>query len=456
MNISIVQAMIDAIDKPAIFINQNYIIEAVNAPYRDTYPVNIKLGYSTCYQVSHRNNKPCDQCGEQCPMQQSKTTGRAASVVHIHSTSEGQSYCDILMRPIFDGNGDLLGYLEILDKLAFASNRPAAGKMIGESEAFKTMLNKINRAANSDIAVLLHGETGTGKELVSQALHSSSSRADKPFVVIECTGLSDSLLESELFGYEKGAFTGATSNKKGLVEAAEGGTLFFDEVGDIPLAMQVKLLRLFETQTYRPVGSVVSKKANFRLVCASHKNLKKMVERGEFRRDLYYRIAGFPISLPSLRERQSDIALIATHFLAQSQEKKRFSKKTLEKLSSYTFPGNIRELRNIVEQAILLADETVIYESDLPDLDDDFTGEDLNPVANSNGKYVRKADVKGLVNPENKIMTLEEAEHAYLAEVYDTFKGDINQLADQLGVSTRTLYRKLNKAGIKAGINEHN
>lgn len=456
MNISIVQAMIDAIDKPAIFINQNYIIEAVNAPYRDTYPVDIKLGYSTCYQVSHRNSKPCDQCGEQCPMQESKKSGRAASVVHIHSTSEGQSYCDILMRPIFDGNGDLLGYLEILDKLAFASNRPAAGKMIGESEAFKTMLNKINRAANSDIAVLLHGETGTGKELVSQALHSSSSRADKPFVVIECTGLSDSLLESELFGYEKGAFTGATSNKKGLVEAAEGGTLFFDEVGDIPLAMQVKLLRLFETQTYRPVGSVVSKKANFRLVCASHKNLKKMVERGEFRRDLYYRIAGFPISLPSLRERQSDIALIATHFLAQSQEKKRFSKKTLEKLSSYTFPGNIRELRNIVEQAILLADETVIYESDLPDLDDDFTGEDLSPAANSNGKYIRKADVKGLVNPENKIMTLEEAEHAYLAEVYDTFKGDINQLADQLGVSTRTLYRKLNKAGIKAGINEHN
>ena len=450
MNISIVQAMIDAIDKPAIFINQNYIIEAVNAPYRDTYPVNIKLGYSTCYQVSHRNNKPCDQCGEQCPMQQSKATGRAASVVHIHSTSEGQSYCDILMRPIFDGNGDLLGYLEILDKLAFASNRPAAGKMIGESEAFKTMLNKINRAANSDIAVLLHGETGTGKELVSQALHSSSSRADKPFVVIECTGLSDALLESELFGYEKGAFTGATSNKKGLVEAAEGGTLFFDEVGDIPLAMQVKLLRLFETQTFRPVGSVVSKKANFRLVCASHKNLKQMVERGEFRRDLYYRIAGFPISLPSLRERQSDIALIATHFLAQSQEKKRFSKKTLEKLSSYTFPGNIRELRNIVEQAILLADETVIYESDLPDLDDDFTGEDLSPVANS--KYARKVDVKGLAKPASEIMTLEEAEHAYLAEVYDTFKGDINQLADQLGVSTRTLYRKLNKAGI----NEHN
>ncbi len=446
MNISIVQAMIDAIDKPAIFINQNYIIEAVNAPYRDTYPVNIKLGYSTCYQVSHRNSKPCDQCGEQCPMQESKKSGRAASVVHIHSTSEGQSYCDILMRPIFDGNGDLLGYLEILNKLAFASNRPAAGKMIGESEAFKTMLNKINRAANSDIAVLLHGETGTGKELVSQALHSSSSRADKPFVVIECTGLSDSLLESELFGYEKGAFTGATTNKKGLVEAAEGGTLFFDEVGDIPLAMQVKLLRLFETQTYRPVGSVVSKKANFRLVCASHKNLKKMVERGEFRRDLYYRIAGFPISLPSLRERQSDIALIAAHFLAQSHEKKRFHKTALEKLSSYAFPGNIRELRNIVDQAVLLADETVIYESDLPPLDD-FTREEH---ALMEGKYDEYPLTKSGVNLGKSIMTLDEVEDTYLAQVASTFKGDIKSLADALGVSTRTLYRKLKKAGVKA------
>ncbi|MEC8748965.1 MAG: sigma 54-interacting transcriptional regulator, partial [Pseudomonadota bacterium] len=169
--------MIDAIDKPAIFINPSYVIEAVNQPYRDTYPVDIKLGFSTCYQVSHRNSKSCDKCGEHCPMQESKATGRAASVVHVHTTSEGQSYCDILMRPIFDGSGELLGFLEILDKLSFASNRPSAGKMVGESEAFKAMLNKINRAANSDISVLLFGETGTGKELVSQALHSSSHRA---------------------------------------------------------------------------------------------------------------------------------------------------------------------------------------------------------------------------------------------------------------------------------------
>ncbi|WP_458730621.1 sigma-54 interaction domain-containing protein [Alteromonas alvinellae] len=423
--------MIDAIDKPAIFINPSYAIEAVNQPYRDTYPVDIKLGFSTCYQVSHRNSKPCDKCGEHCPMQESKATGRAASVVHVHTTSEGQSYCDILMRPIFDGSGELLGYLEILDKLSFASNQPSIGKMVGESEVFKAMLNKINRAANSDISVLLFGETGTGKELVSQALHSSSHRAGKPFVIIECTGMSDTLLESELFGYEKGAFTGATTNKKGLIETAEGGTLFFDEVGDIPLSTQVKLLRLFESQTYRPVGSVDSKKANFRLVCATHKNLKHMVETGEFRQDLYYRIAGFPINLPSLRQRKSDIALIAAHFLAMSKEKKRFHKNALEKLTNYPFPGNIRELKNIVDQAILLADESVIYDTDLPELDN-ISSDAINDALSSHGNVV----------------TLDEMERQYLRQVYTSFEGDTQQLAQALGVSTRTLYRKLKKAGV--------
>jgi len=303
--------------------------------------------------------------------------------------------------------------------------------MVGESEAFKAMLNKINRAANSDISVLLFGETGTGKELVSQALHSSSHRAGKPFVVIECTGMSDTLLESELFGYEKGAFTGATTNKKGLVEAAEGGTLFFDEVGDIPLSTQVKLLRLFESQTYRPVGSTVSKKADFRLVCASHKNLKHMVETGEFRQDLYYRIAGFPINLPSLRQRKSDIALIAAHFLAMSKEKKRFHKNALEKLTNYPFPGNIRELKNIVDQAILLADETVIYDTDLPELDN-ISSDAINDASSSHGNVV----------------TLDELERQYLRQIHTSFEGDTQQLAQALGVSTRTLYRKLKKAGV--------
>ena len=426
MNISIVQAMIDAIDKPAIFINHQYVIEAVNQPYRNTYPVDIIPGKSQCFKVSHGNTKPCDQCGESCPIQQCKDTGRTASVVHIHTTKSGQSYCDILMRPVHDANGDLLGYLEILDKLAFASNYPTKGKMIGESAAFKAMLNKINRAAKSDIAVLLQGETGTGKELVSHALHTSSHRAEKPFVVIECTGLADTLFESELFGYEKGAFTGAQSNKKGLVDAAQGGTLFFDEIGDVPLTMQVKLLRLLETQTYRPVGSVQVKKADFRLVCATHKDLKSLVEKGEFRQDLYYRIAGFPIHLPPLRERQSDIALLCSHMLHELPSKKRLHKSTIEMLTNYTYPGNIRELKNIVEQAYLLADENVIYPTDLPELVSEPT-----------------------VHTNERVLTLEAAEAKYLEKVVAKHEGSIDTLANALGVSQRTLYRKLQSLGLK-------
>lgn len=429
MNISIIQGMIDAIDKPAIFINQNYVIEAVNKPYRDTYPVNIKLGFSTCYHVSHRNNKPCDLCGEHCPMQQVKETGKTASVVHVHATSEGQDYCDILMRPIFDGEGHLLGYLEILDKLAYASSTSSEGKMIGESDAFKAMLNKINRASKSDIAVLLHGETGTGKELVSHALHTSSLRANKPFTIIECTGLTDALFESELFGYEKGAFTGAASNKKGLIETVEGGTLFLDEVGDIPLAMQVKLLRLLETKTYRPVGSVSVKKADFRLICASHKNLLTLVKEGKFRQDLYYRIAGFPIHLPPLRERDNDIALLTTHILNILGSDKTFCRSAVAMLSRYAFPGNIRELRNIVEQAVLMADERQIHPGDLPE-------------------YI-KAQTPFDEQLAPSLLSLEDAEAHYLKNTVSTYKGNIEDLADALGISVRTLYRKLQALKIK-------
>jgi len=434
MNISIIQGMIDAIDKPAIFINQDYVIEAVNKPYRDTYPVTIKLGFSTCYQVSHRNSKPCDLCGENCPMEQAKETGKTASVVHVHATNEGQSYCDIRMKPIIDGEGELLGYLEILDKLAYASNTSSEGKMVGESDAFKAMLSKINRAANSNISVLLHGETGTGKELVSHALHSSSHRAEKPFVVIECTGLTDALFESELFGHEKGAFTGAVNKKKGLIETVEGGTLFLDEVGDIPLAMQVKLLRLLETQTYRPVGSIAIKKANFRLICASHKDLLELVNAGKFRHDLYYRIAGLSIQLPPLRERNNDIVLLAKHILNTLGSDKTLSQPTLAALKKYTFPGNIRELRNIVEQAILMADDRIIEPSDLPE------------YVCASTQQTAHLSPQG----EKDIMTLAEVEAHYLKDKVDVYTGNTEDLADALGISVRTLYRKLQALKINA------
>ncbi|GGF62194.1 sigma-54 interaction domain-containing protein [Alteromonas lipolytica] len=431
MNASLIQSMINAIDKPAIFITHDYVIQAVNDAYRETYDIEVIVGTSTCHAISHRSDAPCDKHGEDCPLSQCQKTQRPSSVVHIHNTNDGKSYCDILMKPVRDEDGMTIGFLEILDRISYAAADSQRNKMIGSSDAFKQMLNRINRAAQSEIAVLLQGETGAGKELVAQAVHESSRRKEKPFVVIECTGLNESLFESELFGYEKGAFTGATNSKKGLIEVANGGTVFFDEIGDVPLNMQVKLLRLLETQCYRPVGGLKQKKADFRLVCASHKNLLNMVEKGEFRQDLYFRIAGFPIYLPALRERKEDIPLLCRHFLVTGEHRhKHFSEQALQTLQNYAFPGNIRELKSIVEQSALMSNDDDIMVSDLPP---QILG-------------MRSSESEAI---PDEVMPLEQAEQAYLEKICKHFEGSPDELANKLDVSTRTLYRKLQRYNIK-------
>jgi transcriptional regulator with PAS, ATPase and Fis domain len=430
MSISIVQAMINAIDKPAIFIDPQYTILAVNEAYRDTYENEVVVGNSRCFEISHGHTSPCDKHGEECPIQSCIQTNRTSSVVHIHNTDHGKTYCDIIMKPVKDADGITTGFLEILDRIDFASADSQTNKMIGTSEPFKNLLTKINRAAKSEIAVLLHGETGTGKELVAKALHESSRRAEKPFVVIECTGLNENLFESELFGHEKGAFTGATHAKSGLIEIASGGTVFFDEIADVPLSMQVKLLRLLETHCYRTVGGLKQRKADFRLICASHRNLLDLVESGQFRKDLYYRIAGFPISLPSLAERADDINGLILHFLSHSELRhKKFSNAALKRLSEYDYPGNIRELKNIVEQSALLANEDLIEVNDLPE---QILSRAARPQVSS-----------------SDILSLEGAEEKYLTQVCESQNMSIAELAEKLQVSTRTLYRKLQKYGLK-------
>lgn len=437
---SVIQGLINIIDKPAIFIDLNYVIVAVNNAYRDTYQTPIELGTSTCFAISHKSSKPCDQMGEACPMTECKKTSKPTSVVHIHDTHLGKQYCDIVMKPIFDENDVLMGFVEILDKIDFASVKAQKNKMLGQSDAFKTLINKVNRAAKTEISVLLQGETGTGKELVARALHDASPRKGKAFIVIECSGLPEQLFESELFGHEKGAFTGATSQKKGLVEIVEGGTLFFDEIGDVPLNMQVKLLRLIETQSFRAVGSLRQKRTDFRLICASHKNLLDMVEKGEFRKDLYYRIATFPISLPSLKTRQTDIALLAKFFLQHSEFKeKRFSDDALKKLEQYAYPGNIRELKSIVLQAAIMADDEVIYDSDVA----------IESTFNSpNTRILSPTLAKPVDSKAFDVVSLECAEQSYLKKAVEHFQGNTEELALKLGISSRTLYRKLRKYAI--------
>ncbi|NCP64670.1 MAG: sigma-54-dependent Fis family transcriptional regulator [Paraglaciecola sp.] len=420
--------MINAIDKPTIFITPDYVIKAVNQAYLDTYDVAVEVGRSKCFEISHKNPSPCDKHGEACPLQECVNTQRAASAVHIHALGAGKSYCDILMKPVKDEDGITIGFLEILNKIDYAAAESSQHKMIGKSPLFKSMLNQISRAAQSNIAVLLQGETGTGKELVAKAVHESSKRSDKPFVVIECTGLSENLFESELFGHEKGAFTGATTSKKGLIEIAHGGTVFFDEIGDVPMNMQVKLLRLLETQSFRAVGGLKQKYSDFRLVCATHKNLLTMVDNGEFRRDLYYRIAGFPLHLPPLRERKEDIPELVKHFLKYSDyQHKTFSRRALEMLSDYPFPGNIRELKSLIEHAALLANDDVVEIDDLVMLH-------AQPPTKSGA---------------SRHLSLDEAESDYLRNLCETFVGTPEAMAKTLKISTRTLYRKLQRYNLK-------
>ncbi|TGD71126.1 sigma-54-dependent Fis family transcriptional regulator [Mangrovimicrobium sediminis] len=414
----------DDSDLPTVLIGSDYRLLACNRAYRENAVKSVEIGRSRCFEITHGYTSPCHENGEACPLQRVAETGLAQRVLHVHHTRNGARYCDITMEPVYATDGRLLGYRETLQGVDHASHEPRADTLCGQSAPFRAMLELINRVAPTDVSVLLQGESGTGKELVARAIHDASERRDQPFVVVECTGLNESLFESELFGYSKGAFTGANRDKPGLVDAAHGGTLFLDEIGDIPLQQQVKLLRLLETGTYRAVGSVETRRANFRLVSASHKNLPQLVEAGEFRQDLYFRLAAFPIHLPALRERIGDLPLLCDLFVRQQSPDKRLTPAALAKLSGYDFPGNVRELRNLLQRACLMADDERIEPGHLPPL-----AAQAEPAAAATG--------------DEEIVSLKEAERRYLQRVSRQFAGSTAELASRLGISERTLYRKL-------------
>ncbi|HZW81554.1 MAG TPA: sigma 54-interacting transcriptional regulator, partial [Candidatus Deferrimicrobiaceae bacterium] len=238
-------------------------------------------------------------------------------------------------------------------------------EIVGKSAALWTVLELVERVAPTDSTLLIQGETGTGKELIAHAVHNVSSRRGRPFIKLNCAAIPFDLLESELFGHEKGAFTGAIAQKIGRFEMADTGTLFLDEVGDIPLSLQPKLLRVLQEQEFERLGSGRTHKVDVRLVAATNRNLLEMVSRNEFRSDLYYRLNVFPIALPPLRTRQEDIPELVTHFVeifSQRMGKKvdYISAQTMEAFTSYNWPGNIRELQNLIERAVILADDRVL------------------------------------------------------------------------------------------------
>ncbi len=411
--------------QPMIVLDPEYNILAANTAYQRQFGSAEKpfIGHK-CYQISHHYDVPCDQAGENCPMKKAQEMRGPDRVLHVHHTPQGPEHVDVELRPILDEYGVINAYVERLTLVRSASARPSNKGLVGCSPAFNLALSELQRVAPSMLPVLLLGESGTGKELFARAVHETSERATGPFVVVDCSGLTETLFESELFGHEKGAFTGAITRKSGLVETAQSGTLFLDEIGDVPLSMQIKLLRLIESGTYRRVGSVETFHANFRLIAATHKPLEKMMEKGEFRQDLYYRISAFPIHLPPLRNRVEDIALLVNSFLQRRGAGKRrltIDAEALAALEHNSWPGNVRELRNVLERASLFADDGVIRCIHLP-----------------------QAFV--VMSPQSSTST--PFDESTLVQALATFKGTRSELAKHMGISERTLYRRLKEQGL--------
>jgi len=426
-------SFLDGQAEPRIVMDARYRIVAANSAYEREFAQGQPVAGRHCYEVSHHFDVPCDQAGESCPLRMSEQSGQAQRVLHLHHTPRGEEHVDVETTPIRDQRGKVAYFVETMRVVKHASSQPVANGLVGRSPAFNRMLSMIMRVAPTDAAVLLLGETGTGKELVARLVHEAGRDAAGPFVPVDCSGLTESLFESELFGYEKGAFTGAAHRKTGLVEAANGGTLFLDEVGDIPLPLQVKLLRLLESGTFRRVGGVESLRSDFRLVCATHRDMRDMVARETFRRDLYHRISTFPVHVPALAERDEDIPLLADSFLRRvaGERRLRLSPQAVAVLRARRYPGNIRELRNLIERASILVDGDEIAPEHLIAEDDQQIQEAAAATHDPAAFVVREP------------VALDELERRYLEWMLSRYKGDRKSLAASLNLGTRTLYRRL-------------
>lgn len=368
---------------------------------------------------------------------------------------------------------------------------PGGTTFVGQSSEMKKVFNVIDKLSRVDTAVLIRGESGTGKELVANAVHFNGPRKDERFVTVNCSAIPENLIESEFFGHEKGAFTGADSRKIGKFQYADGGTLFLDEIGDISPAMQVKLLRALQQKSFTPVGANREVEVNVRIIAATNRNLEEMIKKGEFREDLFYRLNVLPIFLPPLRERKDDVESLASYFIekfnqAHRKQIKGITSQAMQLLKNYNWPGNIRELENVIEHSFVIENSNEITPSSLPEQiaglsitarnpgsaatfsgglteagvkalastsmplndDEDGSNDSIDPeqvAANINAMGF-KLDINKLDFQANK----EEFERQFLINALKAFKGRINQTAIHANIPKKTLLRKLEKYGINA------
>lgn len=430
------EQIINILPDPFVVIDRNYRIMAANTQYRKRY--GLSNGEDVvgrfCYEVSHHVNAPCSQHGEHCPLEIVFSTAQSTQVMHVHYDMNGnEEYVQLQSTPLFDDDGKVLYVGEYIFPI---TQKQQNTLLIGRSRPMVRMTSLLQRVAPTTTTVLLLGESGVGKECVAKYIHEYSPRSGGPFVIVDCGTLGEHLIESELFGHEKGAFTGAAGRKKGLFEVAHGGTLFIDEIAELPLTLQTKLLRVLETSTIRRLGGTEYINVDVRVITATHRDLQRMVERGEFRQDLYYRLSAFPVRIPPLRDRPDDIAALAEYFLSTSDDGDRYvplSPEVIETLMTYDYPGNVRELRNIIERAAILAyGEDIIRPEHLV-----FEGPRREVVQPPGGeRRALEGTSRKLLQRRHGRLTDDEVMHAL--EICD---GHRARAAQRLGVSERTLYR---------------
>ena len=422
------QELIDANDQPFVVIDSDYRIVAANRRYAESHGVTPEsIVGQHCHAVSHHSSRPCHENGEQCPHQALFEHGEAVEVLHTHYHADNQPERTRIRGHLLRGaNGERYLGEQLFPLEADAGTECDAMNMVGQSSAFLACVDHLARVADSEASILLFGESGVGKELAARFIHARSTRAGGAFIVINCAAVPENLFESELFGHERGAFSGSSGLKKGLFELADGGTLFLDEVAEIPLGLQAKLLRVLETGEFRRVGGTQTLKADVRLVSATNRRLRDEVDAKRFRLDLYYRLAGIDVNLPPLRERRDDIPALTAFLLkrlAGGRRPCRLDSAALATLQAYEFPGNVRELRNLLQRAVLTCRDSVIRAADLH----------LPTVA---------------VPVQPGAQPLAEVERMHIRALLDAHAGHRNRVAAALGVTERTLYRKLKRYGL--------
>jgi DNA-binding NtrC family response regulator len=322
------------------------------------------------------------------------------------------------------------------------------GNLIGSGPAMRRIFATLEKVAETDLTVLARGESGTGKELVAQALHQRSGRRSRPFVAVNCAAISRELVESELFGHEKGAFTGADARRQGRFEAASGGTIFLDEIGDMPPETQAKVLRVLQERAFERVGGTAPIQVDVRVVAATHRNLEQEVRRGRFREDLYYRLRVVEIEIPPLRERREDVPALAQRFLEQvverlGLEKKRLGESALAKLARHAWPGNVRELKNAIEQGAVLAAGAVIEEGDLR------LGGDV-VERSPEGERSTTSPLSQLPFTEAKRRAVEGFERAFLLDALRRSRGNVSRAAESVGMVRQSLQQKIRELGLRS------